>query len=330
MRLEDKEITDFIVAARNTSHDCFITPDRVPTYDDISRFAERTGLKTAVFLPGRLEQTDINRICHNKNPFFFSSARISDPLLFASLENSKFEELLLLSAELAEQTEYGYQLGFTRIADQRASSSYPLHLTAVLSGRGCSANERLLELFGCRDALVVGEAKIKLASELFSDEKHKFRALTELAKGSAGRIAIICTTRREAELLSSYFSREKLEHTVFHGGKDEKALDNSLRNIIKGNVSKIIATKSLLQYAPFVPPYNTVCCGVPYSLSHASRIKSLTHSVAEELKCFYCADGVKTLLKLTESYAKNFTQDAEHFISKRSTELLEVLQNAGI
>lgn len=325
MRLNDPEIISLVKAAAAEQHDCFITPDVFPTLGDLAELASKTRLKTAVIFPEKKPINISDAIKPDSGLSFYPGEVFSDPGFADEIIKKKFEEIVILNAELAVRTEYGSLLGYTRFSDLRASIPEYIHLTAVLSGEGCDADNGLLKIYGSEDAFVLGASENALTSELFKSDERKYNAVCDFAGENDAPLAVFCTTRREAETLSALFSKRSIPHVLFHGGLDNGYANNALNKAIRGRIH-IIATKSLLSYSVFLPEYETVYCGMPYSVSHASRITSLTHSSVRKIKIFYCTDDVRLLMKITQAYAEEYTDNASEFINKRNDDLVYLLE----
>lgn len=327
MNLCDNEILNLISAANDEQCDCFISPDASPYVSDICRCAENTFGKTVVILSGHgTMPTEFSAGKSHPNVTFQTSYVLSDLPFWEDSLNRGVNGIILLNAETAKHSEYGFMRNYQRLGDIRASMPKHIGLVALFSGTEHITETSFLSYFGSKGAVTLGKNTVELDSEIFTCERDRINSLSSFLSADDSRRAVFCSTRREAENLSDLLTKNGITNVLFHGGLCEGDKIGALTAAANGTANTIIATKSLLQYTPFLPPLNTVCCGIPYSLSHASRITALSHSPKRKLTCFYCSDDVKQILKISQSYAESYTDNPVLFMNERRDSLLRLLK----
>lgn len=327
MNLCDNEILNLISAANDEQCDCYISPDASPRVSDICGCAENIFDKTVVILSGRgIMPTDFSVGKSHPNVMFQTSSALSDLSFWEDASDRGINGIVLLNAETAKRSEYGFMRDYQRLGDIRAGMPKHIGLIAVFSGTEYIAEKEFLSYFGSKGAVTLGKNTVELDSEIFTDNRRRTNALSDFLSANGDRTAVLCSTRRDAENLSDRLTKDGIKNVLFHGGLCEGDKIGALIAVSDGTARTIIATKSILQYTPFLPPLKTVCCGVPYSLSHASRITALSHSPKRKLTCFYCSDDVYQILKISRAYAENYTDDPVLFMNERRDSLLRLLK----
>lgn len=327
MKICDEEIVNLLIAAKADNCDCFLAPNEFPTAEDICLCAENVFRKTAVILPGRgVLPASMTFLEGHPTVRFCSSQVLSDTLFWEKAVSDGVEGVFLLDAEIAKRSEYGYICDYSRVGDIRAGLRSHLSLVAVFSDAEYLSDNKYLTYFGSEHAVTVGNAVTEFASEIFPNEKLRKEFLLEQAKKIDKMTTIMCMTRYEAKHLYHIFLYNGIHATCFTG---ESALDDeckTLTEICSQKKKILIATKSIVQYAPFLPHSDVICSGVPYSISNASRFLTLDHSPKRLLACCYCSDDILISLKITDSYAKNYVENSIEFLNERNTSLLKVLK----
>ncbi len=327
MNLCDKDILNLISAAKGEGCDCCFAPDISPSASEICRCAESVFHRTVVILPGNgILPTAFEALKEHPSVEFKSASVLYDLPFWEDAAGRGTDSVILLNAEVAERSEYGYVGDYKRLSDIRAGLPAKMTLIALFSGSEYVFDKKFLSYFGSTDAVALGKTAVNFSSELFANARERENALIDFLSKRGTRTAVFFDNRREAENFSKRLDKKCIAHGLFHGGLSDGDKISALTAAVSGETKITVATKSLLQYTPFLPFFETVCCGVPYSVSHASRITAVSHSAERHLKCFYCIDDVYRIINIGKTYAAEYTDDPEKIISERTASLTQVLK----
>lgn len=327
MNLCDDNILNLISAANDEKCDCYFSPDASPCAEELCKCAESVFNKAVVILPGtHIIPPEFDAGKTHPDIVFKTADVLSNLNFWEDAVQHGVDGIILLGAETTKRSEYGHMRYYTNVGDIRASSPRRIGLVALFSDSEYMSDKRLLPIFGSSGALTLGECSVAFDSEIFSNERYRTSALVDFLSTIDEQTAVFCATRRDVLNLSEHLKKAHINNLVFHGGLCENDKVAALTAAAKGAGQLIIATKSFLQYAPFIPPLQTICCGVPYSPSHASRITTLSHSEKRHLSCFYCKADVHKIINIGQSYAAEYTDNPGAFIYERKASLVKILR----
>ncbi len=335
MKLADENIINLIRSSAQNNVDCFITPDNAPTATELIAAADAIDGKTAIIIPGKLNFSGIfssvgddygEKSSFGKKVSFCPSYFLSKPEMWNEFDRQNINNFIIVYSELIKRTEYGFSRDLKRFCELRASVKNHINLTAVFSCRAYMNEEKTLSLFGGKEAIAVGDFMPTLNGLKARDLNAKL-ILTENRLKMISRGAVICSTRREAELVSDFLRRKNIQNILFHGGIDDKKKKQALIYLSEGKPIHLVATKSIFQFTPFLPDYNVLCFGLPYSVSHAARILSPTHGKSRTLDCIFTPDDISLMQRLSIGYAEeSCPEHAELFAAYRAKALAEVIR----
>ena len=335
MKIADENIINLISSSALNNVDCFITPDSSPTANELLTAAEAIDGKIAIIIPGKLSLSGIfssvdddygTKEEFNKKVSFCPSNFLSAPEMWHEFDKNNINHFMITSAELIKRTEYGFSRDLKRFCDLRASVRNHINLTAIFSCAAFLNEEKTVSLFGGNEAIAVGSFMPKLNGLKSRDFNAKLMFVENRLK-MISRGAVICSTRREAEIVSDFLRRKNIQNILFHGGIDDRKKKQSLIYLSEGEPIHIVATKSIFKFAPFLPDYDVLCFGLPYSVSHAARILSLTHGKSDTLDCIFTPDDISLMQRLNIGYAKeSCPEHADLFAAYRAKALAEVIR----
>ncbi len=327
MNLCDDNILRLISAANDEKCDCYFSPDVSPCADELCKCAESVFNKAVIILPGtHIIPTEFEPGKTHPDVIFETADVLSNLNFWEDAVQRGVDGIILLGAETTKRSEYGHMRYYTHTGDIRASSPRRIGLVALFSDSEYMSDKRLLSIFGSSGALTLGECSVDFNSEIFLNERSRTDALVDLLSEINGQTAVFCSTRRDVLNLSEHLKKANINNLVFHGGLCEDDKVAALTAAAKGAAQIIITTKSFLQYSPFIPPLRTISCGVPYSLSHAARITTLSHSEKRHLSCFFCKNDVQKIINIGQSYAAEYTDSPGAFIYERKAALVKLLR----
>ena len=179
MNLCYNEILNLISAANDEQCDCFISPDASPYVSDICRCAENTFGKTVVILSGHgTMPTEFSAGKSHPNVTFQTSSVLSDLPFWEDSLNRGVNGIILLNAETAKHSEYGFMRNYQRLGDIRASMPKHIGLVALFSGTEHITETSFLSYFGSKGAVTLGKNTVELDSEIFTCERDRINSLS--------------------------------------------------------------------------------------------------------------------------------------------------------
>lgn len=330
----DSSVRELITRAYENETDVFL---RV-TVPHISELAS-DGIKTVVFLPSSDHM-------HPDNPFSVYSSKISSTaflsapdVLFADIRfmgdasfrefvtRKKYRRLITLCSECSLKGEYGYRESFRWIGEYRAEITHFCQVLAFLSPSSEFSDE-LRDVFASENTVCVGERELpSLSVYKASSVAAKFYyTAAEAEKYGYKKICIYFNSRTEQNQFSGFLRKRGTPFVSVNGELSPEKYKSELMRFSDSGITILLATKSLIPSALFLPVYKVILCGAPFSLSHLWRCENPFSS--SPVFTIYCEDDFERNKKIISSFSET-AEDKNIYLKGISylSEIENYLQN---
>lgn len=334
MDIKSDLIKELSRSCAENGEDLYITADILPCFSELVNTFSVKNSNTAVLLPGAFRHGE-GTVCFDRSPVFTSSvghvspgqAAVADVRLLGNAEfrrflsENGFNNFILPFAECADPLNYGYRQSFGWLAEMRAETEKPLHITALFSP-GVDAPEEYREVFGSAKATVgLSYTMPEIFGVLCDGEKERNAlALSGAVKNVSDRSVILFSTRREAESFYSFALRRGISAGLITGLNSPDEITAVTGKFERYGLRILVATKSLVPSAPFFKADRVIYCGMPYSPDHASRCAALSRD--NSLCCYYARTDVEQALAIINSPPEYVLPEDAGRLIKRKTEAL--------
>lgn len=277
------------------------------------------GIGTAVFMPGSF-------LCE-ENSLFYDIRQLADEDFRERLYEDNIKRLVVLFAECADKSEYGYREAFGWIGEMRAERTDYIQIVAFLSPSSDSS-QVCGELFGCKDFICLGESKTS-EFDVFraTSSKAKFYQTAALAEKYAfRRSAVYFNSREEAGSFRRFLEKRGTRCVYADGAQSREELKENVLKFASGEINILVATKSYIPTSYFYPPERVIFCGVPFSVSHFYRC---IFPLKKEMPfVVYCSEDITRNEKIIASFSEKLA-DGE-IASERLSRLHDMVKMLNI
>ena len=325
----DSSVKELIKAAFEVKKDVFLKV--LPFALDELSF---DGVKTVVFLNGAFFSGENSCFCDYRKDVSFFDKKDTPDVLYADicfaaddgfrdfLKNNSYRRFVVLFAECAVTSEYGWKSTYMMLGDLREQSDDFYQLVAFLSPFSDCIDECRIA-FSSDNTVFVGEDILPEVFSFKAENKsaRNYYLYEQTGKYAYKRICIYFNSRSEAAEFRMYFVKRGITPLVADGSLDADELKATAESFISGRNNILLATKSFIPTSLFVPADKVYFCGVPFSRSHLFRC---AFSSREPVRIIYCEDDIKRNLRIIESYSE-FISDNEIGIKRRES-LFDILK----
>ena len=215
--------------------------------------------------------------------------------------------ILVPFAELADPSEYGGRGAYGWIGELRAELPREVRVTALFSEPQPDYGPFLARFASPGCTVIDASVAPPVYAFETAEVRKKYAYTLSLAERRATRrTAVFFTDRREAEEFRRFLERQGRHSLSVHGGmtaaEQKAALDAFSRY-----EGLLVATKSVIPYAPFYRADDVIYCGVPYSTALMTRCASF--SAEGELTCCFCRADFETDRKILRHFADNLPEE---------------------
>lgn len=303
-------VIEFVNRAYESGTDVFL---RMPV-PELSSFSS-DGIKTVVFAPASV-------FIKNDSPFSVYDGKIS-PLAFLSapdvllsdirfmgdsgfrefLTKKKYRRLVALFSECALKGEYGYRESFRWIGEYRAEITHFCQVLAFISP-SAEFSDELQDIFASEDTVLIGERELPSLSFYKAPSaaaKFYFTA-AEAEKYAYKKICIYFNSRTEQKQFASFLGKRGTPFIAVNGELTPEKYKSELMRFVDSDITILLATKSFIPSALFLPFYKVLLCGAPFSLSHLSRCENPFSS--SPVFTIYCEDDLERNRKIISSFSE--------------------------
>lgn len=313
-------IDDFVKLYKETVNnkcDLFLISDIIYDFTiAVNKFNENKR-KTIVLIPGK-RSIEYGGFCIK----MYDVSMLENDSFRKYLTSAPFE-IIIPFAECADISEYGHYSSYAWLGEIRAESAYDIHITAIVSP-GFGNIEELSVLFACRDAVIVNIGKYPDCSAFKCNNKKQIYSMlkNECTKAVGRKIAILFTTRREADEFKRVLDRYSIGYVSIFGNNfpcDRNELD-ALKNITQHKI--LIGTKSSLLLSAFIKYDKVIYCGMPYSISHLVRCGRFSSD--NKIDIYFTEEDIKTNIKIIHSVAEYYPEyERSNYVHIRNIRLEE-------
>lgn len=275
-------------------------------------------IKTAVFMPGGFLK--------GESTSFYDIRKLGDEDFRKGLIESGVKRFVVLFAECADKSEYGYREAFGWIGEMRAETTCFFQVVAFFAP--CSDSFEICgNLFNSKDFICLGE-KESLGFDVFQavSPKAKFYQTACLAEKYAFKRSVVYfNSREEARSFARFLENRGTRCVYVDGSVSTDLLKDEIHKFNNGEINILVATKSYIPTAYFCSPEKVFFSGVPFSVSHLSRCAYPLKN--EKPFVVYCEEDIKRNEKIIASFSERLS-DGE--ISKmrisRLSEMVKMLK----
>ena len=292
------------------------------------------GVKTVVFLNGAFFSGENSCFCDCRNAVSFFDKTDAPDVLYADiyfaadevfrdfLKNNSYRRFVVLFAECAASSEYGWKSTYMMLGELREQREDFCQLVAFLSPFSDCIDECRVA-FSSDNAVFAGEDILPEVFSFKAENKsaRNYYLYEQIGKYAYKRICIYFNSRSEAAEFRKYLVNRGISPLMADGSLNADELKVTAESFISGRNNILLATKSFIPTSLFIPADKVYFCGVPFSLSHLFRC---AFSSRGPVRIIYCEDDIKRNLRIIESYSE-FISDNEIGIKRRES-LFDILK----
>ncbi|MBE6791822.1 MAG: hypothetical protein E7535_11645 [Ruminococcaceae bacterium] len=327
-------VREFVNRAYESGTDVFL---RMPV-PELSAFAS-DGIKTVVFTPSSV-------FINTDSPFAVydgkasAAAFLSAPDVLLSdirfmgdsgfrefLTRKKYRRLVTLFSECSLKGEYGYRESFRWVGEYRAEITHFCQILAFFSPP-CEISDELRSIFSSDDTVVIGERKLPSLSfyEAPSSAAKFYFTAAEAEKYAYKKICIYFNSRTEQNQFAGFLRKRGTPFVAVNGELTPEKYKRELMRFVDSDITILLATRSLIPSALFLPFYKVLLCGAPFSLSHLSRCENPFSS--SPVFTIFCEDDFERNRKILSSFSER-AEDKNIYLKGISylSEIEKYLQN---
>ncbi len=310
----DDSLKNVIASAYENETDVFLRMNP-PCKDELIS----EGVRTAVLMPGGF--------LNDKSDGFYDIRCLGDEDFRKRLISDRVKRLVVLFAECADKSEYGYREAFGWIGEMRAEGRSFFQVVAYLSP--CSDSvETVNAVFGCSNSICIGE-RILPDADVFRTvpPKAKFLQTAELCEKYAFKRSVVYfNSREEAGSFVRFLEGRGTRCAYADGALLPEEMKENILKFASGEINILAATKSYVPTSYFYPPEKVIFCGVPFSHTHLSRCAFTLEG--EKPFIIYCEDDVKRNEKIIASFSQRLSD--EEIFSMRISRLNDMVKTINI
>ena len=330
VRINEKPVAELVRAAFETGADVFARTDGPFDAASLYAFAQEQDGDALILMPGRVYPPPGASFpmlraaaATAAGPAFADVRILADGLFTETPRKNGALTLALPFAECAFVTEHGYRAAYRMIGELRAAGT-ELRVAALLAGAG-PQDERLREVFGSPDAILLGETHPRaVPAARFYDARERDAFLLHSAELSAlGSTVILFPSRAEAERFARLPAARGMHCGLVHGGLPPEENENTVAAFAAGDLGVLLATKHILPSAPFLKADRAIFAGLPFSPAHLNRCAALCGG--EPPTVFWCEADLREARRLSEGFARAIGADLPRFMAVREDKLRAVL-----
>ncbi len=328
----DSSVKNVITAAYQSERDVFLKVEM----PDLKELSFDT-VKTVVFIPGAF---------YGDDSFFFSDIRkspsdyhglLSPDILFCDirflaeesfrqyLTDNLYRRFMVIFAECADKTEYGYRQSYGWIGEYKAEISHFCQTVAFFTAMSDSM-ELCNALFSCNRPVFIGndaDSEINCFETASPREKFFYTAINA-EKYAYHRVCIYFNSRGEAVDFYAYMNNRGTACVYIDGSKPFAERKDSILGFSESEPNILIATKAYIPTSLFYPPEKVIFCGVPFSESHYCRCKT-----SADIFLIYCEEDFRRNEKIIKSFSHCLEDEGIlHNRLKRLNDMKKILKSS--
>lgn len=329
--LFDDSVKNLIKTAYFNEKDIFIR-----AYDTVLTDFSFDENPAAVLLPSDFSFSDGGAFSDYSEGALYSEAATENNIVFADirfmaegdfrqfLSVRRIRRLIVPFAECALKGEYLFRQAYGWIGEFRAECPYYIQIVALCAPCDTDFN-KLLEIFGCKEAISIGESKepsLKIY-ETASAESKLYYTANEAEKYAHKKTVIYFNSRNEATAFRRFLNARKTQCIYFDGSLSQKEKRKALKTFIDGEIPVMVATRSVIREGISAEADRCIFSGIPFSVAHLMRCCN----GFSECTVIYCKADYERNEKISLSLADK-TGDGEIYTErmKRLSEIKQILQ----